>query len=87
MTGSFETLMPPFFGRLSDTEIRGLVKHLLLRITCAYRDYRILPKQNQNLIKEGWLQQVRTYWDQIRLVTDTYVAKTTTFQHAMDDPS
>ncbi len=28
MTGSFETLMPPFYGRLSDDEIRGLVKHL-----------------------------------------------------------
>ncbi len=28
MTGSFETLMPPFFGRLSDLEIRGLVKHI-----------------------------------------------------------
>ncbi|MCK9396660.1 MAG: nitrite reductase [Methylobacter sp.] len=28
MTGSFDTLMPPFFGRLSDDEIRGLVKHL-----------------------------------------------------------
>jgi len=28
MTGSFETLMPPFFGRLSDNDIRELVKHL-----------------------------------------------------------
>jgi mono/diheme cytochrome c family protein/DNA-binding beta-propeller fold protein YncE len=28
MTGSFDTLMPPFFGRLSDDDIRGLVKHL-----------------------------------------------------------
>ncbi|MCF6204477.1 MAG: nitrite reductase [Methylococcaceae bacterium] len=28
MTGSFETLMPPFFGRLSDQEIRAMVKHL-----------------------------------------------------------
>jgi DNA-binding beta-propeller fold protein YncE/cytochrome c553 len=28
MTGSFETLMPPFFGRLSDEEIRALVEHL-----------------------------------------------------------
>ncbi|MCX7100281.1 MAG: cytochrome c [Methylobacter sp.] len=28
MTGSFDTLMPPFFGRLSDDEIRGLVKYL-----------------------------------------------------------
>jgi len=28
MTGSFDTLMPPFYGRLSDDEIRGLVKHL-----------------------------------------------------------
>ena len=28
MTGSFETLMPPFFGRLSDENIRALVKHL-----------------------------------------------------------
>ncbi|WP_428354588.1 cytochrome D1 domain-containing protein [Methyloprofundus sp.] len=28
MTGSFETLMPPFFGRLSDSEIRDMVKHL-----------------------------------------------------------
>jgi mono/diheme cytochrome c family protein/DNA-binding beta-propeller fold protein YncE len=28
MTGSFDTLMPPFFGKLSDDEIRGLVKHL-----------------------------------------------------------
>ncbi len=28
MTGSFGTLMPPFFGRLSDDDIRGLVKHL-----------------------------------------------------------
>ncbi len=28
MTGSFETLMPPFYGRLSDAEIRGMVKHL-----------------------------------------------------------
>ncbi|GAW85798.1 conserved hypothetical protein [Bathymodiolus platifrons methanotrophic gill symbiont] len=28
MTGSFETLMPPFFGRLSDSDIRDMVKHL-----------------------------------------------------------
>lgn len=28
MTGSFDTLMPPFFGRLSDDNIRGLVKYL-----------------------------------------------------------
>jgi mono/diheme cytochrome c family protein/DNA-binding beta-propeller fold protein YncE len=28
MTGSFETLMPPFYGRLSDKNIRGLVKHI-----------------------------------------------------------
>lgn len=28
MTGSFETLMPPFFGRLSDKDIRDMVKHL-----------------------------------------------------------
>ena len=28
MTGSFETLMPPFYGRLSDNEIRSMVKHL-----------------------------------------------------------
>jgi DNA-binding beta-propeller fold protein YncE len=28
MTGSFETLMPPFYARLSDDDIRGLVKHL-----------------------------------------------------------
>ncbi len=28
MTGSFETLMPPFYGRLSDDDIRALVKHL-----------------------------------------------------------
>ncbi len=28
MTGSFDTLMPPFFGKLNDDEIRGLVKHL-----------------------------------------------------------
>ncbi len=28
MTGSFDTLMPPFYGRLSDDDIRGLVKHL-----------------------------------------------------------
>ncbi|NOQ65359.1 MAG: c-type cytochrome [Methyloprofundus sp.] len=28
MTGSFETLMPPFYGRLSDSEIRDMVKHL-----------------------------------------------------------
>ncbi len=28
MTGSFDTLMPPFYGKLSDDEIRGLVKHL-----------------------------------------------------------
>jgi nitrite reductase (NO-forming) / hydroxylamine reductase len=28
MTGSFDTLMPPFYGRLTDDEIRGLVKHL-----------------------------------------------------------
>jgi len=28
MTGSFETLMPPFYGRLSDAEIRSMVKHL-----------------------------------------------------------
>ena len=28
MAGSFDTLMPPFYGRLSDDEIRGLVKHL-----------------------------------------------------------
>ena len=28
MTGSFETLMPPFYGRLSDSDIRDMVKHL-----------------------------------------------------------
>lgn len=28
MTGSFETLMPPFFGRLKDEDIRSMVKHL-----------------------------------------------------------
>ncbi len=28
MTGSFETLMPPFYGRLSDEQIRGLIAHL-----------------------------------------------------------
>ena len=28
MTGSFDTLMPPFYGKLSDTEIRALVQHL-----------------------------------------------------------
>ena len=28
MTGSFETLMPPFFGRLSDDNIRDLVKYI-----------------------------------------------------------
>jgi len=28
MAGSFDTLMPPFYGRLSDDEIRGLVQHL-----------------------------------------------------------
>ena len=28
MTGSFETLMPPFFGKLNDDQIRGLIKHL-----------------------------------------------------------
>jgi DNA-binding beta-propeller fold protein YncE/cytochrome c553 len=28
MTGSFETLMPPFYGKLSDKEIRSMVKHL-----------------------------------------------------------
>lgn len=28
MAGSFDTLMPPFFGRLSDDQIRALVKHL-----------------------------------------------------------
>ncbi|MGZ8097117.1 MAG: cytochrome D1 domain-containing protein [Methylosarcina sp.] len=28
MTGSFDTLMPPFYGRLSDDDIRGVIKHL-----------------------------------------------------------
>ena len=28
MAGSFDTLMPPFYGRFTDDEIRGLVKHL-----------------------------------------------------------
>ncbi len=28
MAGSFDTLMPPFYGRLSDDDIRSLVKHL-----------------------------------------------------------
>jgi len=28
MTGSFGTLMPPFYGRLSDENIRGLVDHI-----------------------------------------------------------
>ncbi len=28
MTGSFETLMPPFFGKIDDEEIRALIKHL-----------------------------------------------------------
>jgi len=28
MAGSFDTLMPPFYGKLSDDNIRGLVSHL-----------------------------------------------------------
>ncbi|NOS88218.1 MAG: cytochrome C [Methylococcaceae bacterium] len=28
MTGSFDTLMPPFYGRLEDDDIRGLVKYI-----------------------------------------------------------
>ena len=28
MTGSFDTLMPPFYGRLTDDDIRGLVSYL-----------------------------------------------------------
>ncbi len=28
MSGSFDTLMPPFYGKLSDDNIRGLIKHL-----------------------------------------------------------
>lgn len=28
MAGSFDTLMPPFYGKLSDDEIRSLVKHV-----------------------------------------------------------
>ncbi|MGR8981591.1 MAG: cytochrome D1 domain-containing protein [Gammaproteobacteria bacterium] len=28
MAGSFDTLMPPFYGRLSDEDIRGLANHL-----------------------------------------------------------
>ncbi|MGR9072749.1 MAG: cytochrome D1 domain-containing protein [Gammaproteobacteria bacterium] len=28
MTGSFETLMPPFYGRLSDDDIRAVIKHI-----------------------------------------------------------
>ena len=28
MTGSFETLMPPFYGRLSDDEIRSVISHI-----------------------------------------------------------
>ncbi len=28
MTGSFDTLMPPFYGRLKDQQIRALVKHI-----------------------------------------------------------
>ena len=28
MAGSFDTLMPPFYGRLSDDQIRGLAQHL-----------------------------------------------------------
>jgi nitrite reductase (NO-forming) / hydroxylamine reductase len=28
MTGSFDTLMPPFYGKLSDTDIRALVQHI-----------------------------------------------------------
>ncbi len=28
MAGSFDTLMPPFYGKLTDDQIRGLVKHL-----------------------------------------------------------
>ena len=28
MTGSFDTLMPPFYGKLSDNEIRALVHHI-----------------------------------------------------------
>ncbi len=35
MTGSFETLMPPFYGRLSDDEIRSMVKHLQSTPTLA----------------------------------------------------
>jgi mono/diheme cytochrome c family protein/DNA-binding beta-propeller fold protein YncE len=28
MAGSFDTLMPPFYGKLSDDDIRGVLKHL-----------------------------------------------------------
>jgi len=28
ITGSFDTLMPPFYGKLSDDDIRGVIKHL-----------------------------------------------------------
>ncbi len=28
MAGSFDTLMPPFYGKLTDDEIRGVIKHL-----------------------------------------------------------
>jgi mono/diheme cytochrome c family protein/DNA-binding beta-propeller fold protein YncE len=28
MTGSFDTLMPPFYGKLTDDEIRGVIKYL-----------------------------------------------------------
>lgn len=28
MAGSFDTLMPPFYGKLSDDQIRGVIKHL-----------------------------------------------------------
>ncbi len=28
MTGSFNTLMPPFYGKLSDEQIRGVIQHL-----------------------------------------------------------
>ena len=47
MTGSFDTLMPPFYGRLSDDDIRGLVKHLQTTPKQANQPGRLMILRHQ----------------------------------------
>ncbi len=70
MTGSFDTLMPPFYGRLSDTEIRALVQHI-----------QATPKQPN----PAWtIDNMKASWKVY--VEESKLAKAPTYQiSSMDD--